>query len=360
MVTSACATEWLDGHPYFNDYSTTPTESTTITISTPTISGSDVSFTFTLTDADGFHQAHFFETITESYGFADLSLLQCASLDSGSTSTTVSFTTRALTSETDSVTLRVMDALGRSTEKLFTVDLSALPDSTDENADNDSPDGGTDSGSTMAINMGKTLPQDVNKDGIVDIRDLVEVGSNFGDQGQSRSDVNGDGVVNIIDLSLIASAFGSGTAAPSLLSHNRQITPTRAQIQEWLHEARQMNLKDPEFQRGIFVLEQLLGALTPKKTILLPNYPNPFNPETWIPYQLSEAAEVSIRIYDVTGNLVRSLDLGHQGPGFYHSRSEAAYWDGKNNLNERVASGIYFYHIQAGEFSATRRMLILK
>ena len=360
MVTSACATEWLDGHPYFNDYSTTPTDTTTITMSTPTISGSEVSVTFTLTDADGFHQAHFFETITESYGFADLSLLDCASLDSDSTTATVPFTTSALTSATDSLTLRVMDALGRTTEKLFTVDLSALPDSTDGNADNGSPDGGTDSGSTTTKNVGNILPQDVNKDGIVDILDLVEVGSNFGEQGHGYSDVNGDGVVNILDLSLIASAFGSGTAAPSQLSRNRQITPTRAQVQEWLREARQTNLKDPEFQRGIFVLEQLLVALTPKKTMLLPNYPNPFNPETWIPYQLSEAAEVSIRVYDVTGNLVRSLDLGHQGPGFYHSRSEAAYWDGKNNLNERVASGIYFYHIQTGAFSATRRMLILK
>ena len=98
----------------------------------------------------------------------------------------------------------------------------------------------------------------------------------------------------------------------------------------------------------------------PGTTVLLQNYPNPFNPETWIPYQLSEAAVVTITIYDVAGKVVRALDLGHQAAGFYQSRSQAAYWDGRNNLNERVASGIYFYHIQAGEFSATRRMLILK
>ena len=94
--------------------------------------------------------------------------------------------------------------------------------------------------------------------------------------------------------------------------------------------------------------------------MLLPNYPNPFNPETWIPYQLSEAAVVSITLYDVTGRVVHSLDLGHQAAGYYRSRSKAAYWDGRNNLNEPVASGVYFYHLQAGEFSATRRMLILK
>ena len=98
----------------------------------------------------------------------------------------------------------------------------------------------------------------------------------------------------------------------------------------------------------------------PDTTVLLQNYPNPFNPETWIPYQLSEAAVVTITIYDVAGKVVRSLDLGHQAAGFYRSRSQAAYWDGRNHLNERVASGIYFYHIQAGAFSATRRMLILK
>ena len=109
-----------------------------------------------------------------------------------------------------------------------------------------------------------------------------------------------------------------------------------------------------------FVSLSLEIAPHPKTTMLLQNYPNPFNPETWIPYQLSESATVTITIYDVAGNVVRSLDLGHQTPGFYQSRSQAAYWNGRNNLGETVASGIYFYHIQAGEFVATRRMLILK
>ena len=109
-----------------------------------------------------------------------------------------------------------------------------------------------------------------------------------------------------------------------------------------------------------FVLLALEVVPHPDTTVLLQNYPNPFNPETWIPYQLSEAAVVTITIYDVAGKGVRSLDLGHRAAGFYRSRSQAAYWDGRNHLNERVASGIYFYHIQAGAFSATRRMLILK
>ena len=98
----------------------------------------------------------------------------------------------------------------------------------------------------------------------------------------------------------------------------------------------------------------------PKTARLLQNYPNPFNPETWIPYQLSEAAAVNITVYDVAGDVVRALDLGYKNAGYYRNRSRAAYWDGRNNLNEQVASGIYFYQIQAGLFSATRRMLILK
>ena len=93
---------------------------------------------------------------------------------------------------------------------------------------------------------------------------------------------------------------------------------------------------------------------------LLANYPNPFNPETWIPYQLSASADVSVSIYSVNGHLVRRLDLGHQVAGVYRSRSRAAYWDGRNEFGERVASGLYFYTLTAGDFTATRKMLIRK
>ena len=93
---------------------------------------------------------------------------------------------------------------------------------------------------------------------------------------------------------------------------------------------------------------------------LLANYPNPFNPETWIPYQLSTSADVSVSIYSVNGHLVRRLELGHQSAGVYRSRSRAAYWDGRNEFGERVASGLYFYTLTAGDFTATRKMLIRK
>ena len=98
----------------------------------------------------------------------------------------------------------------------------------------------------------------------------------------------------------------------------------------------------------------------PDTTRLLANYPNPFNPETWIPYQLSKASDVKITIYDARGIVVRRLELGHQPAGTYTSRSRAAYWDGRNGLGERVASGIYFYQLQADNVSSLRKMLILK
>ena len=102
------------------------------------------------------------------------------------------------------------------------------------------------------------------------------------------------------------------------------------------------------------------SGLMPKETALLANYPNPFNPETWIPYQLAAPTDVSISIYAADGTLVRTLDVGHHSGGIYQSKNRAAYWDGRNTLGEPVASGVYFYTLTAGEFSATRKMLIRK
>ena len=116
----------------------------------------------------------------------------------------------------------------------------------------------------------------------------------------------------------------------------------------------------PEHLANAVLSVRLDGIGQPTRDLLLQNYPNPFNPETWIPYQLSEDNSVSVSIYDTTGKLVRTLSLGFQSVGFYNSRERAAYWDGRNELGERVASGVYFYTLTAGEFTATRRMLILK
>jgi hypothetical protein len=98
----------------------------------------------------------------------------------------------------------------------------------------------------------------------------------------------------------------------------------------------------------------------PVSTELLPNFPNPFNPETWIPYQLAKPSDVSITIYDIRGSVVRELDLGQKTAGYYTDRSRAAHWDGRNKLGERVANGVYFYQLKAGDYSYLRKMLILK
>ena len=210
---------------------------------------------------------------------------------------------------------------------------------------------------------------DVNGDGVVNILDLALVGSSFGQTGQNDADVNRDGVVNIVDLVLVASAFGAGAAAPSAHPQTPAML-TAADVHQWLTQAQQMALTDSDYQRGIAVLEQLLAALTPKETALLPNYPNPFNPETWIPYRLAEAADVTLTIYDTKGATVRQLELGHQPAGFYTDRAKAAYWDGCNESGESVASGLYFYQLRVGrsglsvphrrDYTALRRMVILK
>ena len=108
------------------------------------------------------------------------------------------------------------------------------------------------------------------------------------------------------------------------------------------------------------MLQQLLASLIPTETKLLANYPNPFNPETWIPYRLAEDAFVILTIYDLSGQVVRTIDVGHQTAAVYESRSKAVYWDGGNEVGEQVASGLYFYHLSAGDYSATRKMLIVK
>ena len=211
-----------------------------------------------------------------------------------------------------------------------------------------------------AIAESPPIPQDVNRDDVVNILDLVFVASALGDEGQGLvADVNGDGIVNILDLVSVAGALEGVAAAPS--SNPRALAMlTAANVGEWLAQAQGLDLTDATSQRGVLFLEHLLAVLTPKETALLPNYPNPFNPETWIPYRLAEDTNVTLTIYDTNGIMVRHLDLGHQSAGFYESRSEAIYWDGRNDFGEGVASGVYFYHLSAGDYSGVRKMLIVK
>ena len=165
---------------------------------------------------------------------------------------------------------------------------------------------------------------DVNSDGAVNIVDLVLVAARYGEtitgNPNPNPDVDRSGKVDVNDLVLVATAIDNTKSAYRAPTH----------------------------------------PLAPVETALLPNYPNPFNPETWIPYQLSKDSEVTITIYDTKGVSVRTLALGHQQAGIYQSRSRAAYWDGRNALGEPVASGVYFYTLSAGDFTATRKLLIRK
>ena len=200
---------------------------------------------------------------------------------------------------------------------------------------------------------------DVNGDGVINILDLIVVAAHFSEIGKSQADVNGDSIVDIKDLLLVAGAINADAAAPPMYSMAIS-TLTVEEIQMWLSQAQQLDLNYATYQRGFAVLQQLLTILTPKETALLPNYPNPFNPETWIPYQLAKPSDVSISIYTADGTVVRTLMVGHQPVGIYQHKSRAAYWDGRNSLGESVASGVYFYTLTAGEFTATRKMLIRK
>ena len=122
----------------------------------------------------------------------------------------------------------------------------------------------------------------------------------------------------------------------------------------------QYTLSTTDIELGRVALGNLIANVIPSRTELLNNFPNPFNPETWIPFKLAKTADVVINIYDVYGHLMQKIDLGHLPAGLYSAKAKAAYWDGTNAFGERVASGVYFYNLQAGKFSATRRMVILK
>ena len=202
--------------------------------------------------------------------------------------------------------------------------------------------------------------RDVDGDRQINIFDLMHVGQNFG-QDNPRTDVNGDGMTDIMDVILVAGVLENGAAALSMYPQAQtMINPV--DVQEWLTETQQLVLANATSQRGVIFLEELLTALA-KKTVLLPNYPNPFNFETglmWFPYQLSNNVDVKITIYDIKGVVVQLLELGHQRAGYYTNRSRAAYWDGRNDFGEKVTSGVYFYTLTAGGFTATRKMLILK
>ena len=215
----------------------------------------------------------------------------------------------------------------------------------------------------IVITIGDLPLWDVNADGQVSVLDLILVARHLGEDASAnpQADVNNDGIIDIQDLIVVAQHLGESTAAAApfaIAINNGELTPEMIQI--WITQAQIEDDGSIAFQQGIANLERLLTLFIPEETALLHNYPNPFNPETWIPYQLAEPAEVTLSIHSVNGTLVRKLALGYQPAGIYQTRSRAAYWDGKNEVGEPVASGIYFYTLTAGDFNATRKMLIRK
>ena len=207
-------------------------------------------------------------------------------------------------------------------------------------------------------------PADVNEDGVINVLDMVLVARHFGESvpPNSEIDINADGIVNILDLILVAQHMGESTtaASPILLAMQDVGELNPKMIRAWIAQAQVEDDGSITFQQGITNLQHLLASLIPEETALLPNYPNPFNPETWIPYHLANPSNVQITIYNTHGSIVRRLELGHQREGYYTGRSRAAYWDGRNAVGERVASGVYFYQLQADHLSLLRKMLILK
>ena len=319
------AAAWLDASRLFNPSQPDLGQPAAIEV----LSNRAGQLRFQLTDGDGLHQAQLLIPTTPEDPAQGTKLHRSQALN-GKQSLTIAFSAVPVVAGQE-VTLQVIDVHGNIAKQTFSIGTTG----------------------------GVPVVGDINGDGIVNIQDLVLVANAFGQTGQQTADVNGDGVVNIADLVKVAGAIGGDAAAPSAMPAAFEFFST-AEVQQWLVETERLSLTDAMSQRGVRFLEQLLAALTPTETALLPNYPNPFNPETWLPYRLAESAEVTVRIYAANGTLIRTLALGHLPVGIYEGRSRAAYWDGRNALGEPVASGVYFYTLSAGDFSATRKMVIRK
>ena len=189
---------------------------------------------------------------------------------------------------------------------------------------------------------------------------------------------------NVLAVRYEGNDAGSGELGPweyrFYNTHNGKLISTVSDIWalQFTDDSRYMFLVDDERQLGLYRISDVIGEPVPsvvavnpsgkkittfgqiKQNQLLQNYPNPFNPETWIPYHLAEPSNVTIHIYSINGRLVRTLDMGYKQPGYYLAQHEAAYWNGTNSLGEQAASGIYYYSIQAGDFCAMRRLVLMK
>ena len=160
---------------------------------------------------------------------------------------------------------------------------------------------------------------------------------------------------------IVAGNFGKSlVAAPSMAAKIELTTEQKHHIGLAIDQLESNSNRSDTEQIALNVLQAILPERLPAQTQLLANYPNPFNPETWIPFELAEDSTVTARIYDVTGKLIRMIELGHVTAGNYVESNRAIYWDGRSENGEFVSSGTYFYQIEAGDYTETRKMVILK
>jgi hypothetical protein len=235
-------------------------------------------------------------------------------------------------------------------------------------------------------------PGDTNNDGIVDTADIFPIAIYYNRTGPIRpnatliwtgqpmptpwtpveatyADANGDGVVNSIDVIAIGinysqthsvSSSPSSSLAPAQINHALFLDAYRAMYKELKANGIEVPELEKALEKVIAQGVQVQQTQVPEESALLQNYPNPFNPECWIPYELNQKAHVVIRIYNLTGQLVRTLDEGVKEAGKYLTPDRAAYWNGRNDEGDEVASGVYFYQLQIDGKVLTKRMVVLK
>jgi len=173
--------------------------------------------------------------------------------------------------------------------------------------------------------------------------------------------VNGDGGANIFDLVIVAGNCGKSLlAAPATAAKIELSTEQKRHIASAIDQLESNPNRSSAEEMVLGVLKSILPERLPTQTQLLANYPNPFNPETWIPFQLAQDAIVTAKIYDITGKQIRMIELGYVPAGNYVESSKAIYWDGRSENGEQISSGTYFYQIEAGDYTETRKMVILK